>query len=188
VGAGHCNVRFSSLSALVWGLTLSNNLFGNFIIIFLISIASWSDVFQNPHLRQCKTLAVMLRDTHNQIEMKRLDKENIKDFIKTELGLYRTEFARKNYDFAFRHLERIHIVSQPFPIEHTLTHLRMLKFAFLTFKPIEILVQTLYSLFSFKFSMLNIFPQGNTGGANAIIKGQMTIPKDIKNILINKQN
>jgi hypothetical protein len=63
VGAGHCNVRFSSLSALAWGLTLSNNLFVNFIIIFLIGIGGWADVFQNPHLRQCKPLYVTLDST-----------------------------------------------------------------------------------------------------------------------------
>lgn len=119
--------------------------------------------------------------------MKRLDKQNIKDLIKTELGLYKTEFEEKNYAPAFRHLERIHIVSQPFPIEHTLTHLRMLRFAILTFRPFEILVQTLYSLFSFKFSLLNIFPQGNTGGVNALLKGQMQIPNDIQ-IELNKVN
>lgn len=112
--------------------------------------------------------------------MKRLDKQNLKDLIKTELGLYTSEFTKKNYDLAFGHLERIHIVSQQFPIEHTLTHFRMLKFAILTFRPLEIIVQTLYSIFSFKFSMLNIFPQGNTGGANAITKGKMKIPEDIQ--------
>ncbi len=115
--------------------------------------------------------------------MKQLYKQNIKNLIKTELTLYKTEFAKKNYDLAFKHLERIHIVSQPFPMEHTLTHLRMLKFAILTCRPFEILVQTLYSLFSFTFSLLNIFPQGNTGGASAIKKGRMEIPTDIQQIL-----
>lgn len=109
--------------------------------------------------------------------------QHIKKFIKTELKLYQTEFAQKNYGLAFKHLERIHIVSQPFPMEHTITHLRMLRFAFLTFRPFEILVQTLYSLFSFKFSLLRIFPEGNTGGANAIKKGRMNIPADIQKIL-----
>ena len=119
--------------------------------------------------------------------MKRLDKQNLKNLITSELVLYKSEFAKKNYDLAFGHLERIHIVSQPFPIEHTLTHLRMLRFAILTLKPFEILVQTLYSVFSFKFSLLNIFPQGNTGGANAIKKGKMEIPKDIQ-LEISKAN
>jgi hypothetical protein len=112
--------------------------------------------------------------------MKRLEKLNLRHLIKIELELYKIEFANKNFDLAFGHLERIHIVSQPFPIEHTLTHLRMLRFVLLTFRPFEIIVQTLYALFSFKFSMFGIFPQGNTGGANAITKGKMEIPIDLK--------
>jgi hypothetical protein len=115
--------------------------------------------------------------------MKRLDKHKLKDFIKNELVLYQNEFESKNYAFAFKHLERVHLVSQPFPMEHTIIHLRMLKFAILTCRPFEILVQILYSIFSFKFSLLNIFPQGNTGGANAIRKGKMIIPLDIKHLL-----
>ena len=113
-------------------------------------------------------------------KMKRLDKQNLKLLIESELKAYKLEFANRNFNLAFRHLERIHIVSQPFPIEHTLIHLRMLSFAIRTFRPFEILVQLTYSLFSFKFSFLNIFPQGNTGGADAIIKGAMTIPKDLQ--------
>jgi hypothetical protein len=69
-----------------------------------------------------------------------------------------------------------------------LTHLRMLHFAIITFRPLEILVQTIYSLFSFKFSMFNVFPQGNTGGANAIIKGQMTIPSELKKYIEMAKN
>jgi hypothetical protein len=120
--------------------------------------------------------------------MKQLDKQNLKIFIINELELYKSAFKQKNYNIAFGHLERVHIVSQPFPIEHTLVHLRMLRFALLTFRPFEILVQLLYSLFSFKFSMLNIFPQGNTGGASAIKKGQMKIPADIQFILIKSNS
>ena len=112
--------------------------------------------------------------------MKQLDKQNLKDIIKTELGLYKTEFDNKNFDLAFGHLERVHIISQPFPWRHTFIHLKMLQFAILTFRPTEIIVQFLYSLFSAKFSTFGIFPKGNTGGANAIFKGQMEIPKDLQ--------
>jgi hypothetical protein len=111
--------------------------------------------------------------------VKHLDKQNLKLRIDCELKSYRREFVNRNFDLAFRHLERVHIVSQPFPIEHTLIHLRMLNFAVRTFRPFEILVQFIYSLFSFKFSLLKIFPQGNTGGASAITKGAMTIPNDL---------
>ncbi len=44
--AGHCDFGCSSLSALVWGLTLSKYLFDNFIIIFPIGIATWQTNFK----------------------------------------------------------------------------------------------------------------------------------------------
>ena len=112
--------------------------------------------------------------------MKPCNKEILNDIIRSELGLYKVEFAKKNYDLAFRHLERVHIVSQPYPLQHTFIHLKMLKFAILTFRPVEVLIQLIFSLFSGKFSILGIYPAGNTGGANAIFKGKMEIPEDLK--------
>jgi hypothetical protein len=120
-------------------------------------------------------------------KMKRPDKQNLNLLIESELKSYKLEFANRNFNLAFRHLERIHIVSQPFPIEHTLIHLRMLSFAIRTFRPFEIFVQLIYSLFSFKFSLLNIFPPGNTGGADAITKGAMKIPKDLQEEMLKKE-
>lgn len=109
--------------------------------------------------------------------------QHLKYIISVELGKYKSSYSNKNYKLAFQHLERIHIISQPFPLAHTLIHLRMLKFAMLRFKPIEILVQFMYSLFSAKFSLLHIFPLGNTGGANALKKGRMEIPEDLLSII-----
>ena len=111
--------------------------------------------------------------------MKRLDKQNSKDIIKNELGLYKIEFDNQNFDLAFGHLERVHIISQPFPWRHTFIHLKMLRFAILTFRPKEIIIQFIYSLFSAKFSAFEIYPKGNTGRANAMFKGQMDLPTDL---------
>ena len=47
-GAGHCNFSCNSISALVWGWTLSKKHFGNFIIILLLSIAPGQDNQQSP--------------------------------------------------------------------------------------------------------------------------------------------
>jgi hypothetical protein len=113
--------------------------------------------------------------------MKRLEKQNLRDIIKNELKLYSLEFEKRNFDLAFKHLERVHIISQPFPWRHTYIHLKMLQFAILTFRPLEIIVQILYSLFSAKFTILGIYPEGNTGGAGAIFKGKMTLPEDLRN-------
>lgn len=109
--------------------------------------------------------------------------DKIKEFIKGELVEYNNAFASRNYKQAFNHLERIHIVSQPYAIEHTITHLRMLRFALQTFKPLEIIVQVLYSLLGGILSLIGFVPIGNTGGANAISKGAMEIPNDLKQIM-----
>ena len=45
------------------------------------------------------------------------------------------------------------------------------------------MIQVLYSLFSAKFSVLKIFPKGNTGGVNAIFKGKMSIPEDLRHLV-----
>jgi hypothetical protein len=109
--------------------------------------------------------------------------QEVKQFIDNEQIKYDLAFAKKDFQKAFQHLERIHILSQSFPIAHTLIHLRMLKFAIATSRPLEIIIQFLYSLFSAKFSMLNIFPKGNTGGVNAIFKGKMSIPEDLNHLV-----
>lgn len=108
---------------------------------------------------------------------------NIKQFIVSEKQLYNEAFSSKDYHKAFSHLERIHIVSQPYATAHTISHLQMLKFAILTFRPFEILVQIIYTLFGGVLSLIGLVPNGNTGGANAISKGQMEIPDDIQNII-----
>ncbi|MBL7764733.1 MAG: DUF3703 domain-containing protein [Chitinophagaceae bacterium] len=107
----------------------------------------------------------------------------IKNFIALEQQQYDEAFSNKNYEKAFSHLERIHIVSQPFAIAHTISHLRMLKFAILTFRPFEILVQIIYTLLGGLLSLIGLVPLGNTGGANAISKGNMEIPNDIQTII-----
>jgi hypothetical protein len=121
----------------------------------------------------------------NQNIISKLADAALKNKISDELKLYKTELQMGDRKIAFSHLERIHILSQPFPLKHTIIHLRMLLFAIRFFKPVEIMVQLLYSLFSAKFSLLNIFPTGNTGGANAIKKGKMPIPEDLQKF-INK--
>jgi Protein of unknown function (DUF3703) len=102
-----------------------------------------------------------------------------------ELEQYIIANGNKKCNSAFKHLMRIHNVSQPYTIKHTIIHIRILKFAFIALEPLEIIIQILHSLFSFKFLLQNIFPQGNTGGASGILKGKMTIPMDLKKLCEN---
>jgi TRAP-type mannitol/chloroaromatic compound transport system permease small subunit len=91
----------------------------------------------------------------------------------------------KDFDLAWQYLQRIHILSQPYAIEHTKIHFIMFWFAIRNSKWLDIPVQLLYSLFSAKFSILNIFPQGNTGTANDIFKGKMEVPADLQTLIKN---
>ncbi len=108
--------------------------------------------------------------------------------IAKELKAYQKERNIGNTNAAFQNLERIHILSQPYPMAHTIIHLRMLALAIKSFKSFEIVVQFFYSMFSFKFSLFNIFPFGNTGRANAILKGKMPIPHDLLISIDNKDS
>ena len=56
-GAGQANIGCSSLSASVWGWTFSKKLFGNFIIIFLFSIATGLDQQQIPRTSSMQNVA-----------------------------------------------------------------------------------------------------------------------------------
>lgn len=107
--------------------------------------------------------------------MKRLDRQNLKDLIKAELGLYKLEFEKNNYNLVFGLVEKVCMISQSFPWIHTIIYLKIVQFAALTFMPIQMIVQSIYSLFSVKSSTFGIFPARNADRANVIFKDKMTI-------------
>jgi len=49
LGADRCNSRRSNMAAVVWGMTLSNKHFVNFITTFLISITAWQTFSKTPN-------------------------------------------------------------------------------------------------------------------------------------------
>jgi len=68
-GAGHRNFGYNSISALVWGWTFSNKLFGNFIIIFLLSIATGQDQQQIPRTSPMQNVSGQLRTVFKSKEV-----------------------------------------------------------------------------------------------------------------------
>ena len=53
---------------------------------------------------------------------------HLKPFYREELLLAKNEFDKKHYQQSWRHLERAHILGQPYPVAHTAVHWEMLKF------------------------------------------------------------
>lgn len=113
--------------------------------------------------------------------------QGIKQHHRRELELYETEFDERHLPQAWRHLERAHILAQPWPREHSYVHWRMLRFGFFIKSPKEVLGQITRLVFGGVKSFVGKVPVGNTGGANVPPLRPMEIPEDLRQILNSQQ-
>lgn len=100
-----------------------------------------------------------------------------------ELLLYDQYFKARDLQMAWRHLERAHILGQPWAVEHTNVHWLMLKFGFSIKDRREIIGQIPRLLFGGVKSFVGKIPAGNTGGSKVPPLKPMSIPKDIAELL-----
>lgn len=100
---------------------------------------------------------------------------------------YTTEMnaARATTDPAtrWRHLERAHILSQPWPGPHTRNHLAMLTLAIIQRDRREALGQVLRIIVAAPGSALGRYPEGNTGRARVHLTQPMPVPPDLAELL-----
>ena len=109
----------------------------------------------------------------------------LKPFYRQELLLAKTEFDKKHYQQSWRHLERAHILGQPYPAAHTAVHWKMLGFGIKIKIGKEIIGQIPRLLIGGVKSFVGKIPVGNTGGTNVPPLQAMEIPEDLAAI-INK--
>ena len=83
----------------------------------------------------------------------------------------------------WQRLERAHILSQPFPVLHTRTHLAMLTHALRSRDRRETVGQLVRLLVAALGSASGRYPLGNTGGANVSAFAPMPIPNDLAPLL-----
>lgn len=97
--------------------------------------------------------------------------------------LYRREMsaARAAADPAQRwaHLERAHIVSQPYPWLHTHNHLAMFTLAVALRDRREALGQFVRIIVAAPGSLAGMAPEGNTGRATVGLRTPMQVPADL---------
>jgi len=108
-------------------------------------------------------------------------------FYKNELEEASNIFNRKNFIVSWSHLERAHILAQPYPYEHTYVHWKMLCFDVKIKNTKEVIGQLSRLLFGGVKSFVGKVPIGNTGGANVPPLESMEIPQDLL-VIINKSN
>jgi hypothetical protein len=111
----------------------------------------------------------------------------LKPFFNKELQDAQIAFAQNNLQQSWRHLERAHILGQPYPYHHSLVHWEMLVFSIKTKNNHEIIGQIPRLLLGGILSFLGKIPVGNSGGANVPALQPMEIPEELKQI-INQAN
>jgi len=108
---------------------------------------------------------------------------NLIPFYKNELKKVRDNLQLNDFQKAWHHLERAHIIAQKYPYEHTFVHWKMLQFGIKIKSTKEIIGQIPRLLVGGVKSFVGQIPVGNTGGANVPPLKVMEIPDDIKEIL-----
>ena len=83
----------------------------------------------------------------------------------------------------WRHLERAHIISQPYPWPHTHNHIAMLGLALRQRDRREAFGQIIRIIVAAPGSALGRYPEGNTGRTEAGIMTAMPIPSDLAEII-----
>lgn len=96
-----------------------------------------------------------------------------------EADAARRAYASGQLADAFRHLERAHILGQPWPGPHSWTHWMMLRIGWRRRDWREIRGQLLRFLAGGLLSRLGALPVGNTGGADVPPEQPMPLPADL---------
>lgn len=110
--------------------------------------------------------------------------DRLQPFFHKELkdaGIY---YSNKEYKWCWYHLERAHIIGQPYPYHHSLVHWKMLLFGIKVKDLREIAGQIPRLLVGGIKSFVGEIPNGNTGGANVPPLKSMEIPDDLKRIIV----
>lgn len=109
--------------------------------------------------------------------------DSLKPFFRKELEIAGNYSSMKDFRSSWHHLERAHILGQPYPYHHTLVHWKMLLFGIKIKDTREIIGQIPRLLIGGIKSFVGEIPIGNTGGANVPPLKPMTIPDDLKSII-----
>ncbi|AUC84324.1 hypothetical protein CW731_02985 [Polaribacter sp. ALD11] len=112
--------------------------------------------------------------------------KHLKSIFKVEYVLYEKAMHTQNLELAWYHLERLHIIGQSYPLEHSYSHWLMLKFGFRQKNVKEVFGQVIRLLVGGWKSFINQIPTGNSGGANVHPLKKMELPDDLK--LVFKYN
>lgn len=108
---------------------------------------------------------------------------SLKVFYLKELSKAKKALDSNDYAISWNHLERAHILGQPYPWQHTVVHWKMLSFGVRIKNRREIFGQIPRLLFGGVKSFVGKIPTGNTGGSNVHALKSMPIAEDLLAII-----
>lgn len=114
--------------------------------------------------------------------------EKLIPYFDRELTEADLAFKSQHFQVSWLHLERAHILGQPYPLAHTIVHFKMLGFGVRTKNITEVLGQIPRLVFGGVKSFVGEIPVGNTGGSNVPPLRPMQIPADLKQIIHQTKN
>lgn len=100
--------------------------------------------------------------------------------IATEMAAYRSAVDKGDDDRAWHHLERVHIVSQPYLGPHLASHGAMLATAMRRREWSEVLGQLVRIILAPLGAVTGRLPEGNTGRSNVSAFARIPIPEDLR--------
>ena len=110
-------------------------------------------------------------------------KKNIMIHFNAEILKAKSFISQSDFEKAFEHLERAHVLGQKYVFLHTQTHWYMLKVGWARRDFKEVLGQLVRLPLGIIGSFIGIIPIGNTGGSNVSAFKKMPIPKDLLELM-----
>ncbi len=110
-------------------------------------------------------------------------KPSVKQAFAAETDMALDAYRDNDYDEAFRHLERAHILGQRYFVAHMSTHWLMLKVALKRSDAKEIRGQIMRMIAVIPGYIFGWVPKGNTGGTNVSALKPMPIPEELESTL-----
>lgn len=87
-----------------------------------------------------------------------------------------------DFDGAFVHLERAHVIGQYHLIPHVRSHWAMLRIGIKRRSTTQVWGQTIRLVLGAIGSVVNVVPSGNTGGTNISMFQRLPIPPEIEDL------
>ncbi|EQC48064.1 DUF3703 domain-containing protein [Bacteriovorax sp. Seq25_V] len=107
----------------------------------------------------------------------------IRNEFNKEVTQAKSLIRKGDFELAFVHLERAHVIGQLYVIPHTISHYYMLVVGIKKRSFKEIFGQLIRLPLGVLGSAVGIVPTGNTGGSNISAFKKLPIPSDIQEIL-----